>query len=95
MFGLCAVLKREAPISVAELVRGLPEGAAVTVCDGKACRKKGSAGLMAALQESGVCGDSIVACKCLDKCKLGPNVEVVVNNSKQVVQVAVPELLPV
>ena len=50
---------------------------------------------MAALQESGACADSMVACKCLDKCKLGPNVEVVVNGSKQVLQVAVPELMPV
>ena len=65
------------------------------VCQGKACRKRGSAGLMAALQESGACADSMAACKCLDKCKLGPNVEVVVNGSKQVVQVAVPELVPV
>ena len=95
MHGLCAVLKREAPISAAELVKGLPEGAAVRVCQGKACQKKGSAELMTALQESGACADSMVACKCLDKCKLGPNVEVVVNGSKQIVQVAAPELLPV
>ncbi len=94
MHGLCAVLKREAPISAAELVKGLPEGASVRVCQGKACKKKGSAGLMTALQESGApCADNMVACKCLDKCKLGPNVEVTVNGSKQVVQVAAPELL--
>ncbi|CAL5227233.1 g10157 [Coccomyxa viridis] len=90
------VLKREAPISAAELVKGLPEGASVRVCQGKACQKKGSVGLMTALQESGAsCADSMVACKCLDKCKLGPNVAVTVNGSKQVVQVAAPELLPV
>jgi len=90
---MCAVLKREAPITAAELVRGLPEGAAVRACQGKACVKKGSAGLMAALQDSGLSPTSVTACKCLDKCKLGPNVEVVVNGSKQIVQVAIPELM--
>lgn len=91
---LCAVLKREAPISAAELVRGLPEGAAVRVCQGKACSKHGSAGLMASLQEAGAPALSVTACKCLDKCKLGPNVEVVADGSKQVVQVTRPELVP-
>lgn len=50
---------------------------------------------MTALEESGARADSMVACKCLDKCKLGPNVEVIVNGSKQVVQVAALELLMV
>ena len=64
------------------------------VCQGKACSKHGSAGLMALLQEAGVPALSVTACKCLDKCKLGPNVEVVADGSKQVVQVTSRELVP-
>ena len=49
----------------------------VQVCTGKACRKKGSEAMLAALQVQAKSqpGVSVVACKCLDKCKAGPNVQ--------------------
>lgn len=62
------------------------------VCTGKACAKRGSAVLLAALQECGTGAASTTACKCLDKCKTGPNVEVLIDGSKQIVQIASPEL---
>ena len=65
------------------------------VCQGKACRKRGSAGLMAALQESGACADSMAACKCLDKCKAGPNVSVRAPGAPRALLTGVrPEMVP-
>ena len=52
-------------------------GRKVQVCTGKACRKKGSEAMLAALQAQADSqpGLSVVSCKCLDKCKAGPNVQ--------------------
>ena len=78
--------------SAVELVRDLPEGASVKVCQGKTCLQRGSNVLMAELQGSGASAASVAACKCLDRCKLGPNVEVEVDGKRQIVQVNSPEL---
>ena len=78
--------------SATDIVRDLPEGASVRVCQGKTCLKRGSNVLMAELQNSGATAASVTACKCLDKCKLGPNVEVEVDGKRQIVQVNSPEL---
>ncbi|CAK0757602.1 hypothetical protein CVIRNUC_002554 [Coccomyxa viridis] len=78
--------------SAAELVLDLPEGASVSVCQGKTCLKRGSNVLMAELQSAGATAASVTACKCLDKCKLGPNVEVAINGKRQIVQVHSPVL---
>ena len=78
--------------SAAELVLDLPEGASVSVCQGKTCLKRGSNVLMAELQSAGATAASVTACKCLDKCKLGPNVEVEIDGKRQIVQVHSPVL---
>ena len=76
--------------SATELVQNLPEGASVSVCQGKTCLKRGSNVLMAELQSAGATAASVTACKCLDKCKLGPNLEVEVSGKRQIVQVNSP-----
>ena len=81
--------------SAAELVRDLPEGASVRVCQGKTCLRRGSNVLMAELQSSGTTAANVTACKCLDQCKLGPNMEVEVDGKRQIVQVNSPELASV
>ena len=78
--------------SATELVRDLPEGASVSVCQGKTCLKRGSNVLMAELQSAGATAASVTACKCLDECKLGPNVEVEIDGKRQIVQVNSPVL---
>ena len=53
-----------------------PQQRQIAVCTGKSCRKKGSEAVLAELQQQAA-GDpsiSVTSCKCLDKCKLGPNV---------------------
>ena len=49
----------------------------VQVCTGKACRKRGSEAMLAALQAQAETqpGVSVTSCKCLDQCKAAPNVQ--------------------
>ena len=53
----------------------------VQVCTGKACRKKGSQEVLAALQQLAIEDGSlsVTSCKCLDLCKAGAHRELVVS----------------
>ena len=75
-----------------------PMHSRVAVCQGKACLKRGSAQLLeAAQQEAAAYGDAVqvVSCKCLDKCKAGPNVAARPPTGKRVTLTGVrPDMLP-
>lgn len=75
-----------------------PERTRVAVCQGKACLKRGSAVLLeAATQQAAAYGKQleVVPCKCLDKCKEGPNVAVRAPGGQRVIVTGVrSEMLP-
>ena len=73
-----------------EVVSNLLSGARVSVCQGKACSKRGSAQLMEELSMHAEEGVEVMPCKCLDKCKAGPNLEVTVGAEKRIVAVNAP-----
>ncbi|KAL4539585.1 hypothetical protein Ndes2437B_g02050 [Nannochloris sp. 'desiccata'] len=65
--------------------------ATISVCQGKACRKRGSDRVMAALQHSTGNVDSVqlTGCKCLGQCKKGPAVKVEMPSGQKIVYVNV------
>ncbi|CAL8466865.1 g6401 [Coccomyxa elongata] len=73
-----------------EVLKSLPSGATVRVCQGKACVKRGSAQLLADMSTHVEEGIELVPCKCLDKCKSGPNIEVSFDAEKRIVAVHSP-----
>jgi hypothetical protein len=83
-------LKSEAPapVTAAELASSLSPGASVNVCQGKTCSKKGSAQVLEELKSALGGVVDVSPCKCLDKCKLGPNIQIEDQGRKHVLQVA-------
>lgn len=73
-----------------EVLRSLPLGATVRVCQGKACVKRGSAQLLEDMSPHAEEGIELMPCKCLDKCKSGPNIEVSFDAEKGIVAVHGP-----
>lgn len=65
--------------------------ATISVCQGKACRKRGSDRVMAALQHSTGDVDNVqlTGCKCLGQCKRGPAVKVEMPTGQKIVYVNV------
>jgi (2Fe-2S) ferredoxin len=65
--------------------------ATISVCQGKACRKRGSDRVMAALEHStgDVANVELKGCKCLGQCKRGPAVKVEMPTGQKVVYVNV------
>lgn len=86
-----------------KLPNSMPAAAAqrqqLKVCMGKSCKKRGSVGLLAAAQSAAVGTDvDVQPCKCLDKCKMGPNVQLKSEGSKKQIKTGVqvwdlPELV--
>ena len=72
-----------------EVLKSLPSGATVRVCQGKACMKRGSAQLLEDMRSHAE-GVQLMPCKCLDTCKTGPNIEVSFDAEKRVVAVNSP-----
>ncbi|BDA40843.1 hypothetical protein COCOBI_01-4970 [Coccomyxa sp. Obi] len=73
-----------------EVLSSLPSGATVRVCQGKACIRRGSAQLLEELSSHAEKGVELMPCKCLDKCKTGPNIEVSFDAEKRIVAVNSP-----
>jgi (2Fe-2S) ferredoxin len=66
----------DAAAGVPLMLRAQPQ-ASVSVCDGKACRRKGADEVHEQLQQRlGPQGVTMQRCSCLDMCKMGPNVQV-------------------
>lgn len=65
--------------------------ATISVCQGKACAKRGAARVEAALHAStaGLPGVAVHACKCLGQCKRGPAVGVEMPDGQKVIYVGV------
>ncbi|ERN02032.1 hypothetical protein AMTRI_Chr02g223970 [Amborella trichopoda] len=59
------------------------KGERIQVCMGGKCKKSGAAELMEAFQRSLGSQGSVVGCKCMGKCKDGPNVRVSSNNGEE------------
>lgn len=70
-----------------EVLSNLPSDATIRVCQGKACLKRGSANLLGELSMHAEKVVEVMPCKCLDKCKSGPNLEVSVGAEKRIVTV--------
>lgn len=73
-----------------EVLKSLPAGATVRVCQGKACIKRGSAQLLEEMSSHTEKGVELMPCKCLDTCKTGPNIEVSFDAEKRIVAVNSP-----
>lgn len=73
-----------------EVLRSLPVGATVRVCQGKACVKRGSTQLLEELSSQAESGVELMPCKCLDTCKTGPNIEVSFDAETRIVAVLSP-----
>ena len=73
-----------------EVLSSLPSNATVKVCQGKACSKRGGAKLLEELSMHAEQGVEVMPCKCLDKCKSGPNLEVSIGGEKCIVAVNSP-----
>lgn len=67
------------------------KAATISVCQGKACQKRGSGRVLAALNEitAGVAGVEVSTCKCLGQCKRAPAVQVDMPTGEQIVYVGV------
>lgn len=69
-----------------------PVKAVISVCQGKACQKRNSSTVLAALSNSTVnCSENVVVqgCKCLGQCKKGPAVRVQASAGEDVIYVGV------
>jgi hypothetical protein len=80
------------PFSTATRSRPTARGTAtISVCQGKACKKRGSDRVVAALQHSigDVDGVQLTGCKCLGQCKRGPAVKVEMPTGQKIVYVNV------
>lgn len=67
------------------------KAATISVCQGKACQKRGSDRVLSALNEitAGVAGVEVTTCKCLGQCKRAPAVRVDMPTGEQIVYVGV------
>ena len=65
--------------------------ATISVCQGKACQKRGSDRVLGALHQTtaGVAGIDVTTCKCLGQCKRGPAVKVEMPTGEEIIYVGV------
>ena len=65
--------------------------AAISVCQGKACRKRGSDQVVSTLQQrtAGMHDVQVTGCKCLGQCKRGPAVHVEYSGGEEMIYVGI------
>lgn len=80
-------LESPGPVEAAEIASRLPDGAFMSVCQGKTCSRRGAAQILEDLKVQSGSRLQVAPCNCLDKCKMGPNVQIEVNGERRVAQV--------